>query len=267
MKHFRNEFRKNFNTTFYSIYLAMFFITSIFVNIASDLTSSQMGAWSYAYVCSSKFMPLLVIMCIINIINIFTVDYRHNTWKNLLCTGTHKNTIQFAKIGLSFISSIALLLFTYLLSFIIGLLLYGFDPHEEISSKVSLFDFGQDDITSGAFEIFGKSFINNLVLLLFFITFVMLIAEIFRGSKHVTLITIILYFVSNFIKTIIDIIILIDSKYIFLIILPFKHLDPDNRAFTTPEMVTSNCILLTYSVIFFVIAISLFKKRDIPTSK
>ena len=124
MNHFKNEFRKNYNLVFYIVYLTFLILTILSVNAVIGFFSENTSALSFSYICSARFMSILIIMCIINIINIFTVDYKHNTWKNLLCTGTHKNVIQLSKVALSFVSSIVLLLATYLISFIIGVILY-----------------------------------------------------------------------------------------------------------------------------------------------
>lgn len=267
MNHFKNEFRKNFNFVFYIIYFVLFVINIGSVVALFKYSKEDMGAIGFAYNGTSQMMSIIIIICLVNIVGIFTNDYRYNTWKNLLCTGTHKNKIQGAKISLSFVISTGLLLLTYVLSFLVGLIFFGFDAKEKYSNSLSSLDFEAGTFSELAIETVFKSFINNIFILIFFIAFIMLVSELFRGSKHVMLITIILYFASNFASTVIGVILIIKPEYKFLEFLPFKHLVSGYTTLLRDEMIKSNGVLLAYSIIFFIGALLLFRKRDIPTSK
>lgn len=264
MKLFKNEFRKTFSIGNYIAYLIIYILNVALllwqININPSNTYDNLSAIGFTSYVAQATIGIIIIFCIVFTVNTFSIDYTQYTWKNLLCTGVDKFAIEKSKTIFAIVQSFFYLGITYLISFIIGLIQLGFDINEQATNYVGEFN-------ESAIKLLVKCGINNIMSIIFYIAFISLLVEILRGSRHVMLIVIITYFMSNTATMIIQVAITFNSKFEFLKYSPFYYSYPGITAPLRNDMIKSACTLLAYTIIFTVIKIMLFKRRDIKTSK
>lgn len=264
MKYFKSEYQKNFNKQTY-ILLAIFYIFYVgILELFNSLSKSnvKMNAFGFTYSIVTSFIGIILIFSIVTTVSVFSVDYKQHTWKNILCTGSNKNSIQIAKLLYSFVKCMFFLLITNVVSFIYGLIRFGFKGNEKIENIT--FSGATKD---SALRLCVKYNIGYIAIIIFFIALISLLAELFKGGRNTMLIAIIVYIASINGGAILLSLSELRKGLRFLKYLPFTYCHPGLIVSVRSDLIRSIVVLLGYSAILIAIEIIIFRRRDVATSK
>ena len=262
MKYFKSEYQKNFNRQTY-ILLAIFYICYIgLIELSNNITkvNFKVNAFGYMNTIVYSFIGIILIFSIVSTVSIFSVDYKQHTWKNILCTGSNKNSIQIAKLLYAFVKCIFFLLLTNIVSFIYGAIRYGFNINEQIQNNAGEFK-------ESALKLCIKYNIGYIAIIIFFIAMISLLAELFKGGRNTMLIAIIVYIVTVNVGAMLLALAELRKGLKFLKYIPFTYCHPGLVVPLRNDLIMSTAVLLGYSALIVIIEVIIFRRRDVATSK
>ncbi|WP_179134537.1 ABC transporter permease subunit [Oceanobacillus timonensis] len=219
-----------------------------------EVPAYDMWAFVAENISMTSFITIFIIVVAAKIIS---NEYKWGTIKLLLIRPAGRGTILTSKYITVLLFALVMILYTIILSMIIGLLFFGVDSWNPTIV---------DNMGSGYTEVsvitsIGKDILFSLIPLIIVATFSFMIAILFKGSAMAIAASIVIFIASPMITMLVSQYEI--SKYLLTAHLNLQSTFEGSPMIEGTSLGFSAAVLLVYYVIFMVIGWLTFKKRDV----
>ncbi|GEN87477.1 MULTISPECIES: ABC transporter permease [Oceanobacillus] len=229
-------------------------LVQAYQSVGVEIPAYDMWAFVADNISLISFITIFIIVAAAKIIS---NEYKWGTIKLLLIRPAGRGTVLTSKYITVLLFAVVLILYTIILSMIIGLIFFGVDAWNPIIV---------DNMGSGYTEVsiitsIGKNILFSLVPLIIVATLSFMIAILFKGSAMAIAASIVIFIAAPIITMLV-------SRYEIAKYLLTAHLDLQSIFAGAPliEGTTigfSIAVLIVYYIIFMIVGWLTFKKRDV----
>lgn len=229
-------------------------LVQAYQSVGVEIPAYDMWAFVADNISLISFITIFIIVAAAKIIS---NEYKWGTIKLLLIRPAGRGTVLTSKYITVLLFAVVLILYTIILSMIIGLIFFGVDAWNPIIV---------DNMGSGYTEVsiitsIGKNILFSLVPLIIVATLSFMIAILFKGSAMAIAASIVIFIAAPIITMLV-------SRYEIAKYLLTAHLDLQSIFAGAPliEGTTNGfsiAVLIVYYIIFMIVGWLTFKKRDV----
>ncbi|QAS52544.1 ABC transporter permease [Halobacillus litoralis] len=223
--------------------------------IANDIKPTEYDAWNFIR-DNRGLVAMVSLFTIIVAAGITANEFRWGTIKLLLIRPISRTKILFSKYVAVLIYALAMLVFLYALSFLVGLLLFGIDGF----SQIYVFEQAGEITQAGIFSHTVSQYLLSSVELLMMATFAFMISAVFRNTSLAIGVAIFLMMAGSSI-----VVFLMNKEWAKYILFANTDLTQyvEGSPFFDTTLWFSVAVLAVYYIIFMFLSWLFFTKRDV----